>query len=346
MFIKKLRHCCEFIACLIILNTGITMGVSAQPGIKPEEIKLFDTSDYTSFYVDRIYSDRYPPSNLFDGDFKTCWVNGSEKRKHNSILYFRIPELNDLKMNIFSGYGKTRTLYYQNARPAKIRLTLYAAMNPEGYVTENAILYKAYPFPREQVIVLADSFGIQTASLNLPEKEIATFKRRVYHCYDSASAHPIADTCLIGKLEVLESNAGTKYTDICISEIFFHDRFVSYKPKSYPQIKKVYENLEQNALLLDDTEKRGKVVFRDTSQVVHLMQVSPDKRWAILLTQPAKIQGRVETTYHLVDLVNKEIVNKRIESITGVDVSMGMVFETPDEGNLYLDYYDNRIELK
>jgi len=346
MFIKKLRHCSEFIFCLIILNTGITLGVSAQAGIKPEEIKLFDTLDYTSFYVDRIGNDQYPPSNLFDGDFKTCWVNGSEKRKNNSLLYFRLPEFNGLKINIFPGYGKTRRLYYQNARPAKIKFTLYAAMNPEGYVTEKAILYKAYPFPREQVIVLADSFGIQTTSLSFPEKEIAKFKRRVYQYYDSTWAHPIADTCLIGKMEVLESNAGTKYKDICISEIFFHDRFVSYKPKSHPQIKKVYENPEQTALLLDDTEKKGEVVFRDTSRIVHLMQVSADKRWAIILTQPAKIQGRAETTYHLLDLVNKEIVNRSIESITGVDVSMGMVFETSDEGNLYLDYYDNRIELK
>ena len=346
MFIKKLRHCSEFIICLIILNTCLTSGVSAQAGIKPEEIKLFDTSDYTSFYVDRIFNDQYPPSNLFDGDFKTCWVNGSEKRKHNSILYFRLPELNDLKINFFSGYGKTRRLYYQNARPAKIKLTLYAAMNPEGYVTEKALLYKAYPFPREQVVVLADSFGIQTASLNFPEKEIAKFKRRVYQYHDSASAHPIADTCLIGKMEVLESNAGNKYKDICISEIFFNDRFVSYQPKSHPRIKKVYENPQQTALLLDDTEKKGKVVFRDTSRIVHLMQVSTDKRWAIIITQPAKIQGRAETTYHLLDLVNKKIVNKRIESVTGVDVSMGMVLEDSDDGNLYLDYYDNRIELK
>jgi len=346
MFTKKLRHCSEFITCLIVASTCIPMSVSAQGNMKPEEIILFDTLDYTSFYVDRISNDRYPPSNLFDGDFKTCWVSASEKNKKNAVVYFRLPELNGLKINIFSGYGKTRELYYQNARPGKIKFTLYAAVNPEGYVTEKVILYKAYPFPREQTIALADSFGVQTIALNFPAKKIAKFKRRAYQYYDSTSSHPAVDTCLIGKIEVLESNPGTQYRDICISEIFFNDRLVTYKRALHPRIEKVYVNRGQTALLLDDMEEKRKTVFRDTSQIVHLIQVSPDKEWAIITTMPAKINGRTETTYHLLDLVNKEIVNKHIERVTGIDVSMGMVFDTNDEGILYLDCYDTRIELK
>jgi hypothetical protein len=61
---------------------------------------------------------------------------------------------------------------------------------------------------------------------------------------------------------------------------------------------------------------------------------------------PLEIEGRAETLYHLIDLVNQEDVTVQIEKISGKSVSLGMVFEEGDYDQLYLDYYDGKIELK
>lgn len=182
--------------------------------------------------------------------------------------------------------------------------------------------------------------------MNLPKENFEAFKNNVRAEFVENMEFPIEDSSLIMKLEILENYAGTEYDDICISEVFFNDRFVAQRSGSHPPIERVYENNDQTALLLDDAEAEGKVVLRDSSRIVSLMQVSSDKQWGIITTMPLEIEGRAETLYHLIDLVNQEDVTVQIEKISGKSVSLGMVFEEGDYDQLYLDYYDGKIELK
>jgi len=95
------------------------------------DITLNDTIHYTSFSANAINNPHYPLSNLFDADFKTCWVANNKTNKKTTSIFIKLPDTNVKTLNIFSGYGKNKALYYQNCRPRKIRLSVYAGVNPE-----------------------------------------------------------------------------------------------------------------------------------------------------------------------------------------------------------------------
>jgi hypothetical protein len=318
--------------------------VSAQQKINWVDISLLDTMEYAQFEVNHSHNHRYPPSNLFDADFNTCWVSGPDK--NNSSIFIKLPELNRIMISIFAGYGKSKKLYYQNGRPEKLRFSVYFAVNPDGYVSENRVLYKAIGFPPKKTIQLDDSFGIQSFPLKYSAQELSEFRKKVLHNYNSINRLPIADTCFVLQIEILETKSGTKYEDVCISEIFFNDSFVSRKKTASNKINKVYLSKDKNVLLLDD-DNHGVAVYNAASSVLQLIEVSKDKQWAILISMPAEIQGRVETTYLLVDLTNKEIVNSLIEESVGNYVSGEIIwFETGKNDKTYLIYDDHKIELR
>ena len=104
--------------------------------------------------------------------------------------------------------------------------------------------------------------------------------------------------------------------------------------------------------MIDDDLATRIVVIEDSEAVLQLIDVSANNKWAILISMPAEIEGRVETFYLLVDLVNKVIVNNQLEKCTGKYISGNeMYFETNEIGRIDLiyignDYEYHKIELK
>ncbi len=326
--------------------------VSAQQKIQWVDIFLPDTTEYVQFKVSSEINYRYPPSNLFDAKLNTCWVSGSAESPDISSIFLKLPELDDIIINIFPGYGKSKELFIKNTRPKEIRLSIFAATNPDGYVSEHGTLYKAVQFHRKQIIHLADSFGVQSIHLYLFQEGLGDFQKYIQRSYDTEFEIPGAETCLILKIEVLDTYPGTKYDDICISEIFFNDCFVSLHRQTANLIEKAYLNTAENALLVDDSAHRGEVVYSDTSSVLQLMETSDNKKWGIIITMPAEIEGRVETSYLLFDLSNKKMVNSQLARYTGSYLPGNeMYFESSGSGRIYLTYLAkdgeyNKIELR
>jgi hypothetical protein len=321
---------------IFLIIPFITNSILAQEKLKWVDISLTDSIKYVQFDVHTVSNIRYSPANLFDAKSNTCWVSGTNQSEMSS-LYLKLPDSDNIVMNIFSGYGKSSNLYLQNARPKKINLNLYVAVNPEGYVSENGFLYKAVKFPHTQVIQLTDNFGVQSIPFDFSKKDLNEFRNKASHSFDSAFKIPKANSCLILELEIIETFPGTNYDDVCISELFFNDRFVSFHPVFPNQISRVYLNHTENILLLDNEIKQGIIAYKDTSSILQIIEVSKNKKYAILIAMPAEIQGRAETTYLLVDLLNRKMINPQLEKYTGNYLS----------GNeIYFDFQtDNMMNL-
>ncbi|MGI6341992.1 MAG: NADase-type glycan-binding domain-containing protein [Bacteroidales bacterium] len=332
----KLKHCCR-VVCLIILAICTASNGWAQ-----------SESKWESFYLNVLgYDDEsvdpYPESNIFDSDVKTCWVCGSYKNNNPAGTYLKMPHNDKVYLNIFTGYGKSQKLFYQNARPKKIRLSVYASVHPEGYVTEIADIYEGLKYPQEQIITLVDTFGIQTIELDFSRNELNEFSKKVYRQARSYFEPPLLDSCLIVKIDIVESLQGTKYDDICISELFLsgEDCTLNSSTPSTP-IKKVYINQAENSLLIDDAQNQGVVIYHDSLSVLQLIDVSSDNKWAIVLSMPTKVEGRTETFYYLVNIPDRKIVNNEIEQCTGnfPYINLGLsTFETNAKDQLILKYW-------
>jgi len=336
---NKSKHCYK-VVCLIVIAIYTATNGWAQPESEWESFALNVAAyDYEDMPVDP-----YPESNLFDGEIKTCWVCGSYINNNPAGTYVKMPPNDKVYLNIFTGYGKSRELFYKNARPKKIRLSVYATVHPEGYVTEIADGYEGLKYPREQIITLVDSFGIQTIELDFSRKELNEFSKQVYRQARSFFGPPLLDSCLIVKIDVLESLPGTKYDDICISELFLTGEDCTLN-SSTPSttIKNVYINQAENSLLADDNQNQGMVIYHDPQSVLQLIDVSADNKWAIVISMPAELgEGRVETYYQLINIPDRKTVNNEIEECrTNYLPGSELFFETYTGGQLMLKYRAN-----
>ncbi|HQM92399.1 MAG: hypothetical protein KBB20_04405 [Bacteroidales bacterium] len=339
---NKSKHCYK-VVCLIVIAIYTATNGWAQPESEWESFALNVAAyDYEDMPVDP-----YPESNLFDGEIKTCWVCGSYINNNPAGTYVKMPPNDKVYLNIFTGYGKSRELFYKNARPKKIRLSVYATVHPEGYVTEIADGYEGLKYPREQIITLVDSFGIQTIELDFSRKELNEFSKQVYRQARSFFGPPLLDSCLIVKIDVLESLPGTKYDDICISELFLTGEDCTLN-SSTPSttIKNVYINQAENSLLADDNQNQGMVIYHDPQSVLQLIDVSADNKWAIVISMPAELgEGRVETYYQLINIPDRKTVNNEIEECrTNYLPGSELFFETYTDGQLMLKYRANDDE--
>ena len=357
---------------LVVWTTIFPLNLLAQQENEWQEIFLLDKNDFNNPYVEFVSNDikdffnpeaenPYPSTNLFDGYLKTCWVAGSAKTNKNSILYVKLPDKIDVDkiiLNIFSGYGKGKNLYYANARPHKIKLSLFAAVYPEGFSTEVVSLYVMKKYPLNKIINLADTFDVQSFPLSLDKKELLKFQKEVltkaenfsgpeYNKFAGYSLPESYSSSFILKMEITDSYPGTKYDDVCISEIFFNDRFITHYPDKYYKALNVYIK-DDNTLLADYADKKGVVIYKDTLSVFTYVEWSENENWAILLYVPNDELGegsRIEEIYSLIDLKNREIVESKFEKCTGISV-MFQILSNEDNGKVYMENEKFRIELK
>ncbi len=344
----------------------------AQKSNGMEEILLLDKNDfnpYVEFYSSDIKdyfnpesSGKYPSTNLFDGFFKTCWIAGTAGKESRPSLFIKVPgdiPVEKLILNIFSGYGKSKALYLKNARPRKIRLTIYAAFHPEGCSTETANLYLLKKYSAARSFDLTDTFGIQSFPLKIDEAALSEFqKSSLKDCrsfsgenYDRMVSDKNTVTftsALIMKLEITDVFKGSKYNDICISEIFFNNRFVTPYPDRYDPVDTVYIK-DDNILTADYATGKGIVLVKDTSSVFTEIYHPQHSNWAVLSYVPDDEAGegsRVEEHYSLIDLKNRKVIDdEEFKRCTGVYPWSPLIEE--EEGRTLLDVYEDfNVELK
>ncbi len=329
------------ILTLLFVILIISVNLFAQKNNNIEKVYLLDKNDFNPYieftssdikdYFNPQNSSKYPSINLFDGLFKTCWIAGNSKTDVNFSLYMKVPkkiDLNTLIINIFSGYGKSKSLYKANARPKKIRISLYRGLQQEGLSTEVSNLYMI-KFFTSRLISLKDSFGVQSFPLHIQKGQLKTLKS------------------VIMKIEIVDVYAGSKYDDICISEIFFNDRFVTKYPSKYNEIEDVSIE-DDNTLLLDYKHKKKIIILKDETSVFTMVDYIEKSNWAILHYVPndtLESMGRVEEQYALIDLKNKKIVNKELKICTG---NSPFLIEKSKNGKIFLitNTGEYEIELK
>ena len=368
--INRINTIIEIKRIVLILTALIfSTNIFAQKNNSIYELHLLDKNNfnpYVEFYSSDIKdffnpenSSKYPSTNLFDGFLKTCWIAGDNKTNKSSSLYIQVSDKIDIDkiiFNIFSGYGKSKALYNANARPKKIKISLFSGFYPEGFSTEVVSVYLIKPF-RIDTVELADTFGVQSFPLKIDKDFYLKFQKRTKEECKGFSGEkcnrlkfttpPQLIPGLILKIELLDSYPGTKYNDVCISEIFFNDRFVTAYPNKYMEIQKVYIE-DENTLLIDYKNKKKVVVFKDTSSVFTMVDYPEISNWAILHYVPNGTVGqgsRIEELYALVDLKNKKIVEKEFEKCTG---QYPFLIEKGDDGSILLTTFEDayKIELK
>jgi hypothetical protein len=248
---------------------------------------------------------------LFDGDFKTCHIIA--KGDEYPTVWIKLPEKERIKINIFSGYGKSKALYYQNARPEKLHISLYYGFLPEGYYSENGFAYQITDLHKVFDINLKDIFGVQTFSFPIKADELDYIKKRAIKAYGK-TAFPKADKQgFFIAISVDEIYKGTKYNDVCISEIFFNSPYVTSYPKTNYKINSVFINDDENALFIKTDKSKNVLIYQDKTSVLQLLEVSQNKEWAILIAMPTENSGRTGTIYLLIDLVNKRLINNELK---------------------------------
>jgi hypothetical protein len=322
-------------------------------------VEFFSTDIEDYFNPEK--SSKYPSVNLFDGNIASCWVAGKLKQENKSELYVKIPQeifYNKLIFNIFSGYGKSRSLFLKNARPLKIHLSIFASQQPQGYSTEVANLYLLNKTVIvDTVIMLADTFGVQLFKLKLDNKKIERCLQETLKkckCFNGKD-FKVQDNLdikfapsLIMKLIIQDVYQGTQYDDICISEIFFNNRFVSSCSAVYKQINNVYIK-NDNIFMVEYADKREEELFRDESAVFTMTDWEKNINFAILHyvhNDAVNESSRIEEQYMLIDLKSGKDITKEIEKYSGIYLNNFTIYKNKS-GKVYLDNFGKfKIELK
>jgi hypothetical protein len=305
---------CERCYRLAIFFTVVGLAYQGHAQILVDDVTMIDTIGYTDFGVTKIASVNYPPSNLFDGKLASCWVSDPSQKNTQSI-FIRVPKTqNDsISLGIFSGYGKSKSLFRKNSRPREITLYFYSAHTPDGYVSEIAYQCKAFPLPESQQITLKDTFGIQQFKLMYTRNDIRAYGENNLHHLKKLN---VIDSMALIRLDISDIYEGDRYKqDVCISEIFFDNCYAVIVDKEQKgEITDVYQNDAEDALWINKNDKAIEV-YADSTSSLQIIEQSKDNEWAIVIAMPNDIYGRAEVTYMLFDLIQGKLINDKLKNI-------------------------------
>ena len=149
----------------------------------------------------------YGASQLVDGDTNTAWADGIDGPGIGSVIVVKIPG-DDLEIR--AGYAKSQDLYTQNARPQRVEVTLLG----QGWQPAvQGTMYAAMPVLGRHEVELKDDNAWQ--QLVLP-----TWKPVEGYNPARRETSPLeAQKPTFVAIRVLSAYEGSKWQDLCISEI-------------------------------------------------------------------------------------------------------------------------------
>ena len=143
----------------------------------------------------------YPAANLQDGLLETAWVAAGNGSGAKITIDFKTPQkVSDIRL--YNGYHKPPTLLKANSRIKTLRVTIYRPDSDEPEVLD------------------LDLTGDQRIYTDAKEWDYGAYREPVgivitpeeYGGYEGRAVSKIV-------LQVISTEKGTKYTDLCISEI-------------------------------------------------------------------------------------------------------------------------------
>lgn len=297
---KLLKVCCK----LFYWSLFFTMSATMAQGPVDSITVFLKQHDGGYFYDGSIADSKYPLKNLFDSYFNTCWVSGSMDSKPAGVLFLEMPGLDSVELFVYNGYGKSVALYNNNARVKKVKFDLFYGGIPNGCVTERGKRFVGWPIEWSQVNELPDSIGIQRLQLNVDPVFLASESLRIQQSHCNRQALNITGATFVLRMEIIDVYPGVLYPDICLSEVCFNDALWTPLPNGERMPVSVLVNDKENSLVSKDLKGQESVVFIDSNSVLQLMEVSENKKWAIVNALPRELQGRPESNYILIDIIN------------------------------------------
>jgi hypothetical protein len=149
--------------------------------------------------------DKYTPSNLIDSDNSTAWVANQkyldypQKDAKGSTAYFKFSNGDEpLIIEIVPGYLKNKSTWDENTRVKKIRIT---------YLNEQKDM-------KEPIIDAVVELQLKDGKLPMQSQYVNLMPFYVHNM-------AMTDFSTI-RLEILETENGSKYQDACISSVNFY----------------------------------------------------------------------------------------------------------------------------
>jgi len=229
---------------------------------------------------------RYGPHNLFDRKPETCWAEGVAGNGIGETIHLKI-EKDQRELFVQNGYCKSPALYKKNGRVRSVSISLLAGINPPGFATERALIFQALPMDGPYTQQLKDSMAIQRLPLGLDWKKVHQSVKdfsvkaasRLKSLGIPFSPKDLSPTYIV-RLEIKEVYPGSRYPDTCLSGISFPER-----------PKKIYLSKNEDAILVDTDQRKGKVLVRDKNSVFMLIDQTSDHRWLIAHKMPRQGLG-------------------------------------------------------
>ena len=179
----------------------------------------------SSYTITAKAQDKYPASNLCDRDLNTAWVAPGDGKGAVIDIDFTTPEpVSDLA--IYNGYHKSEALWKANSRVWKMKMEVTRA---DGTTDEPVEIDLRYSSPANYWLrdSAGDRFGEPTM-LSVTDLQRWVYGRTKYGEDGeilSIPVHHSQESVTHIRLTVLSPVPGTKYSDLCISEIIPLDGF-------------------------------------------------------------------------------------------------------------------------
>lgn len=312
--------------------------------------------------------DKYAIGHIIDKNISTAWVEGVEGDGVGEYILIATPE-HTRTINIFTGYGKSLSLFHKNNRPKKIKLSYFLGIE-NAFPGQYYSYYKARKFENDITITLKDTFTVQNfvfpfnskkKLIAFKEKCLGDFNPSEYRKGMPAPPKPPGVKWIL-KIEILDVYKGSKWQDTCISEIFFNDRYVcnshNYKNR---KIYKIYESKDKNKIIMVTHRDNSLILCQSDNKysVLYISEISKDNQWLIIMKETWEPKApRAETEYLIFNTFLGKEMKPELEKVIGKKISgpffLKYKYDLPsvkdDELNLEFEYSDGsgpgKIELR
>jgi len=173
------------------------------PGANP-----MTASDIHEEYLkaDDAWSCTYGPPNLTDGDIRTGWAEGAKGQGKGEVVIIPLPNTSN-GVQIYSGYGKSETLWFKNSRPRLIEVSIFG----QGWSPPvQGSMQQDLPLLGRLVIALQDTRGWQDLTLP-PTTDMSITAPN--------TGRDVQQTPSYLAVRILDVYPGTQWPDTVISEI-------------------------------------------------------------------------------------------------------------------------------
>lgn len=176
--------------------------------------------------------DKYPAANMQDGDLETAWVAPGDGVGATVEIVFPQPRrVSDIVL--WNGYHKSASLWSANSRIKLLRLEVTRA---DGYKDEPLEIdftnwsYGRYTFSEESSPAFGRASVLLVTDLyrSLNGRELGADEDGIYQ-YEKVSED--ADKVASIRLTVLKVEPGTRYKDLCLSDLVVLDGFIDLTEK-------------------------------------------------------------------------------------------------------------------